>query len=121
MTPEDADARAAELLAANGREVERRRAAEAEVAALRARLVAVEAWPFDRAPVRRSYLRGLGIALDRFGNAILGGDCDLTISQQAACGARFGTPRACVLCGFLGVFAKRHCEEALRGAVLPPP
>lgn len=70
--------------------------------------------------MKRSYGRRVLIALDRFGNALTRGDCDLTISQQNAIRAAQGKPLACLICRLLDWIMPDHCADSLRDAKLPP-
>lgn len=65
--------------------------------------------------LRRYGLRIL-IAADQFGNTILGGDPDETISDSLYRHKLEGKRFACVLCRFLDLFEQDHCRKSwLRG------
>lgn len=53
------------------------------------------------------------VALDQLANAIMGGYPDETISSRAAKAHRRGAKWACVLCKFLHLFDKNHCERVI--------
>lgn len=53
------------------------------------------------------------VAFDQLANAMMNGYPDETISSRAAKAARRGEPWACVLCKFLDLFQKGHCEKVI--------
>lgn len=56
------------------------------------------------------YVFSLGIALDQFGNAALGGFPDETLSTRAARAKSAGKRWGCVFCRLMDVFHKDHCD-----------
>jgi len=60
-----------------------------------------------------SYFRRLFVAVDQLLNVIFGGDPDETMSSRAGKDARRGKVFACILCKFLDLFEKDHCEKAI--------
>ena len=64
------------------------------------------------------------IALDQFGNAVIGGAPDETISSRSARGARHGNWWGRAMCAWLNWLDPGHCEDAIHseetGAHLPP-
>ena len=60
--------------------------------------------------VKRSYK--MAIAFDQFGNAMLGGSEDETISSRAGRAMEEGKRWGCVLCKFLDFFEKDHCMKS---------
>lgn len=70
------------------------------------------------------YIQNIGLGVDETGNALVGGDGHETISSRAAKAQRAGKVWGCVLCRFLNLFQKNHCEKALNdelgyNAVIP--
>jgi len=64
----------------------------------------------------KNYLRNVGLALDRFLNAVTGGDSNETVSLRAATRATTPPPKkwACVLCKWLSLTVERdHCAKTL--------
>lgn len=59
-------------------------------------------------PVWR-YCRNVLVGFDQFLNALTGGAPDETISYRAAVAAERGDRAACLFCGFLSLFERRHC------------
>lgn len=53
------------------------------------------------------------VAIDQLVNAILNGYPDETISSRAAKAARKGKAWGCVLCKFLDLFDRDHCERVI--------
>ena len=60
-----------------------------------------------------AYLKNVLIGIDQLTNTVIGGDPDETISSRAAKAARKGKRWGCVLCRFLSLFEKDHCEKSL--------
>lgn len=70
------------------------------------------------------YVLNVLIALDQFGNALVGGDPDETISSRAGKAQQKGRRWGCVLCRFLNWFERDHCAKSIEpnegaDAVLP--
>jgi hypothetical protein len=61
----------------------------------------------------KSYGYNLAVALDEFGNAITGGDPGETISSRSAKARNNDRVWGCILCKFLNIFQKDHCDKAL--------
>jgi hypothetical protein len=61
----------------------------------------------------KKYLWNLLIALDQFGNAVLAGHPDETISSRAGKAVSRGDPWALFLCRMLHVLDKGHCVKAI--------
>jgi len=59
----------------------------------------------------RKYL-GIAIAIDRAANASLNGDYNETISSRANRARLNGSRWGCILCKFLDLFQKDHCQKA---------
>jgi len=53
------------------------------------------------------------IGIDQTVNAAMAGDPDETISSRAGKAAREGKRWGCVLCRFLDLFEKNHCEISI--------
>jgi hypothetical protein len=51
--------------------------------------------------------------LDEAGNVLTGGDANETISSRAGKAQRKGKLWGCVLCRFLDLFQKDHCELSI--------
>jgi hypothetical protein len=56
------------------------------------------------------YLLNLAILFDEFVNALTGGDPGETISSRAGKAMNEGKPWGCILCKFLNLFQKNHCQ-----------
>ena len=70
------------------------------------------------------YVLNVLIALDQFGNALVGGSPDETISSRAGKAQQKGKRWGCVLCRFLNWFERDHCAKSIEpdegaDAVLP--
>lgn len=61
----------------------------------------------------KEYLWGVLIGIDQLGNALLKGHPDETISSRAAKAKIKGKKWGCVLCRFLDVLDKDHCEKSI--------
>lgn len=61
-----------------------------------------------------AYLWRVLRALDRLGNALTGGSDYHTITERAAVAERRGSLFPCLLCRFLDLFEKDHCDRSLR-------
>lgn len=59
------------------------------------------------------YILNILVAVDQLANTILGGDPDETISSRAAKAQRLKKPWGCVLCKFLDLFQKGHCDKSI--------
>jgi hypothetical protein len=59
------------------------------------------------------YVRNVGVGVSQLLNTILGGDEDEHLSSRAGKDARRGRKMACVLCRFLDLFDRDHCEKAI--------
>ena len=55
------------------------------------------------------------VAFDRFANGGTKGNPLETISERAARGALAGKRNWCILCKFLHIFDRNHCEKVLAG------
>lgn len=58
----------------------------------------------------KQYLWNFLILLDEFGNTLTGGDPGETISSRAGKAMKAGKRWGCVLCRFLDLFQKDHCQ-----------
>ena len=61
----------------------------------------------------KNYVLNLLIALDQSVNAIFGGYPDETISIHAARDRNNGARWGCVMCKFLDLFQKDHCDRTI--------
>ena len=61
----------------------------------------------------KNYVLNLLIALDQSVNAIFGGYPDETISIHAARDRNKGARWGCVMCKFLDLFQKDHCDRTI--------
>jgi hypothetical protein len=61
----------------------------------------------------RRYIFNLLITLDQFGNTIMGGDPDETISSRLAKLNRSGNKIGIIGCKILDKFQEGHCEKSL--------
>lgn len=61
----------------------------------------------------KKYLVNLLIAIDEFANALTFGSPDETISSRAGKAMQKGKTWGCVLCKFLNLFQKDHCQLAI--------
>lgn len=59
------------------------------------------------------YVLNVLIALDQFGNALVGGSPDETISSRAGKAQQKGKRWGCVLCRFLNWFERDHCAKSI--------
>lgn len=59
----------------------------------------------------KRYIWNILLTIDQGINTILGGDPDETISSRAAKRRKEGARWACILCKFLNIFDKNHCNE----------
>jgi hypothetical protein len=59
------------------------------------------------------YLINLLLILDEFGNTLTLGSPDETISSRSAKARNKGKVWGCVMCKFLNIFQKDHCDKAL--------
>jgi len=57
------------------------------------------------------YFWNLLVSLDQFVNTLFGGYPDETISSRAAKAKRKKKKWGCILCKFLDIFDKNHCEK----------
>jgi hypothetical protein len=58
------------------------------------------------------YADNVGVAFDRFCNALTGGDCDQTVSLRCAVAWRAGKSWGCVMCWLLDTFVQHdHCAH----------
>lgn len=55
----------------------------------------------------------LAVSFDQVANTAFGGSEDETISSRAGKEARKGRRWACVLCKFLDLFEKGHCDKSI--------
>lgn len=65
----------------------------------------------------KQYLVNILIALDQLANSILFGDPRETISSRSDKAMKEGKKWGCVLCKFLALFQKDHCQNAVNPAV----
>lgn len=61
----------------------------------------------------KQYFWNLLIALDQFGNTVLAGKPDETISSRAGKAVKRGNPLAVFLCKVLHVFDRGHCDKSI--------
>lgn len=61
----------------------------------------------------RRYFWNLLIALDQGVNTLFGGDPDETISSRAGKAMREGKRWGCMLCRFLDLFQRGHCDKSI--------
>ncbi|WP_334130154.1 hypothetical protein [Sneathiella sp.] len=59
------------------------------------------------------YFFSLFVSLSQFANTILAGDPDETISSRAGKAKREGRVWGCLLCRFLDLFDRKHCEKSI--------
>ena len=59
------------------------------------------------------YVLNVLIALDQYGNALVGGSPDETISSRAGKAQQEGKRWGCVLCRFLNWFERDHCTKSI--------
>lgn len=55
----------------------------------------------------------MAVSYDQLGNTVTNGHEDETISSRAGRAARLNKSWACILCKFLDVFDKNHCEKSI--------
>lgn len=65
----------------------------------------------------KRFLINLLLLLDETGNVLTGGSPNETISERAAKARNAGRTWGCVLCRFLNVFQKGHCDNALKSTI----
>ena len=65
----------------------------------------------------KKYLWNILLGLDQFANAILGGDPSETISSRADKAMRAGKRWGCLLCRFLSLIQKDHCQKSVDPSV----
>ena len=65
------------------------------------------------------YVRRMLLATDEFLNALTGGDVGDTISERSARLRDKGVLIGCIMCKFLDLFQKNHCDIVL--GKIPPP
>jgi hypothetical protein len=63
------------------------------------------------------YIWNILIAVDQLGNTIFGGDPQETISSRSDKAMKAGKKWGCVLCKFLSIFQKDHCQKAVEPSV----
>jgi len=61
----------------------------------------------------KKYLWNFLIMLDETGNTLTGGDPGETISSRAGKAMQEGKRWGCVLCRFLDLFQKNHCQLSI--------
>jgi len=61
----------------------------------------------------KQYLWNFLVLLDEFGNTLTGGDPGETISSRAGKAMKEGKVWGCVLCRFLDLFQKNHCQLSI--------
>lgn len=61
----------------------------------------------------KTYVINLLIALDQMLNSLIGGYPDETISIHAARDRNKGARWGCVMCKFLDLFQKDHCDKTI--------
>lgn len=61
----------------------------------------------------RKYSLNVLISVDQLFNALAAGDPDETISSRAGKAARQGKRWGCLLCRFLSLFEKDHCNLSI--------
>lgn len=61
----------------------------------------------------KKYFWNILIGLDQFSNAMLGGDPAETISSRSDKAMREGKRWGCILCRFLSLFQKNHCQKSV--------
>lgn len=59
------------------------------------------------------YFFNLFVSLSQFANTVLAGDPDETISSRAGKARREGRIWGCLLCRFLDLFDRKHCEKSI--------
>lgn len=72
----------------------------------------------------KKYFWNLLIAIDQMANTILMGDPQETISSRADKAMREGKQWGCILCKFLSMIQKNHCQKSIEpnagsNAVIP--
>lgn len=68
-----------------------------------------------------SYLGNVAVAYDEFWNTVFGGNPHETISRRAYRATFKKRAWACVLCQFLNIFQRNHCEKSAIMKVPPLP
>lgn len=61
----------------------------------------------------KRYFWNILISIDQLANTFLGGDPDETISSRAGKKAREGKLSSKLLCKFLNIFDKGHCDKSI--------
>ena len=61
----------------------------------------------------KEWILNILLSIDQFGNAILRGDPDETISSRAAKSRARGKKWGCYLCKLLDYLDKNHCSNAI--------
>jgi hypothetical protein len=61
------------------------------------------------------YTKNILLALDQFGNALIGGDPDETISRRAGRARNRGERWGCIFCKLLEKIDPRHCGRSVTG------
>ena len=61
----------------------------------------------------RAYVINVLVGIDQLANAILGGDPMETISFRAALAREDGAQWGCVMCKFLNLFQRDHCDRTV--------
>ncbi|MCM3413509.1 hypothetical protein [Metabacillus litoralis] len=61
----------------------------------------------------KQYIWNVLISIDQLANTLLGGDPDETISSRAGKRARKGDRLSILLCKFLNMIDKGHCEKSI--------
>lgn len=69
--------------------------------------------PYERTKTLGQYLLRLLVSVDQFFNSVLAGSPDETISSRAAKAARKGKYWGCILCRFLDLIDRDHCERVI--------
>jgi hypothetical protein len=59
------------------------------------------------------YIWNILIAVDQLGNTIFGGDPQETISSRSDKAMKEGKKWGCIMCKFLSLFQKDHCQKAV--------
>lgn len=62
---------------------------------------------------KMNYIKKVALMFDEFINSIFDGKRNETISSRAGHAKKEGKLWGCVLCGFLDLFQKGHCEMAV--------